>query len=134
DAANGGTWDLVNPATEDVIQQIPFGDGHDVVAAIDAAAAAFPEWSRQTPYKRSKVLDAAANYIEGHLDDFAQVTTEESGKPLAQARGEWSGAPHQLRWAAGEAQRLDGRWIPSRVASRRIDVTYQPIGVVGAIT
>ncbi|HJR92504.1 MAG TPA: NAD-dependent succinate-semialdehyde dehydrogenase, partial [Acidimicrobiia bacterium] len=100
----------------------------------DAAAEAFPGWSHLTVYKRGKILEAAAGYIESHLDEFAKVTTEESGKPLDQARGEWAGAPNQLRWAVGEAQRLNGRWIPSRVASRRIDVTYQPMGVIGIIT
>ncbi len=134
DASNGGTWDLVNPATEEVIEQIPFGGAPDALAAIDAASEAFGEWSHLTAYQRGQVLEDAAAFIEAHLDDFARVTTEESGKPLAQARGEWAGAPGQLRWAAGEAQRLNGRWIPARVPGRRIDVTYQPMGVVGIIT
>jgi acyl-CoA reductase-like NAD-dependent aldehyde dehydrogenase len=134
DASNGGKWDLLNPATEHVIQEVPYGTGTDATQAVDAAAAAFPEWSHQTAYQRGKILEQTAAFIEAHLDEFAVVTTEESGKPLAQARAEWAGAPNQLRWAAGEAQRLNGRWIPSRVASRRIDVTYQPMGVVGVIT
>lgn len=134
DAANGGTWDLLNPATEDVLEVVPFGDATDVFTAIDSAERAFPEWSRLTAYHRGRVLEDAADLIEANLDDFAKVTTEESGKPLAQARAEWAGAPNQLRWAAGEAQRLNGRWIPPRLAGRRIDVIYQPIGVVGMIT
>lgn len=133
-ASSGATWDLVNPATEEVIEQIPFGDATDALAAIDAAGEAFGEWSHLTAYQRGQVLEDTAAFIEAHLDDFARVTTEESGKPLAQARGEWAGAPNQLRWAAGEAQRLNGRWIPARVPGRRIDVTYQPMGVVGIIT
>lgn len=134
EATAGGTWDLVNPATEEILHQVPFGDGADATAAIDAAADAFPAWSHMTVYKRGKTLEEAAAYIEAHLDEFAAITTEESGKPLAQARGEWAGAPNQLRWAVGEAQRLGGRWVPSRVGSRRIDVTYQPMGVIGIIT
>lgn len=134
DAANGGTWDLVNPATEEVIETLPFGDAADLEAAVDAAEAAFDEWSHLTAYQRSKILLKAADFIVSHVDEFARITTEESGKPLAQAKGEWLGAPNQLRWAAGEAERLYGRWIPSRVPNRRIDVIYQPIGVVGVIT
>ncbi|HEY7469287.1 MAG TPA: NAD-dependent succinate-semialdehyde dehydrogenase [Acidimicrobiia bacterium] len=134
EARNGGTWDLVNPATELVIGPIPFGDGDDARAAIDAAAAAFPAWSHLTPYQRGDVLEKAALAIEENLDEFARITTEESGKPLSQARGEWSVAPAQFRWASAEAQRLYGRWIPARLSGRRIDVTYQPIGVVGVIT
>ncbi len=134
DASNGGTWDLVNPATEEVIEQVPFGNAVDAAAAIDAASDAFDEWSHLTAYQRGKVLESTASVIEGNLDEFARVTTEESGKPLVQARAEWAGAPNQLRWAAGEAQRLYGRWIPARVPGRRIDVTYQPMGVIGIIT
>lgn len=133
-ASNQGTWDLVNPASEETIAQIPFGTAEDATRAIDAAEAAFYEWSHQTAYDRSKVLERAARIIEENLDDFAKITTEESGKPFAQARGEWSGAPNQIRWSAGEAERLYGRWIPSRTPGRRIDVIYQPLGVVGVIT
>lgn len=134
DAIGGGEWDLVNPATEEVVQQIPFGDEQDAQAAIDAAAQAFPEWSHLTAYQRGAILEKAALFIEDNLDDFARVTTEESGKPFAQAKAEWGVAPAQFRWAVGEAQRLYGRWIPSRIANRKIDVTYQPMGVVGVIT
>src|SRR5690606_27067714 len=128
-AANGGTWDLVNPATEEVIETLPFGDAADLVAAVEAAHGAFREWSHLTAYQRSKVLLKAADIILENIDEFARITTEESGKPFAQSKGEWLGAPNQLRWAAGEAERLYGRWIPSRMPGRRIDVIYQPIGV-----
>ena len=77
---------------------------------------------------------SAADIILENIDEFARITTEESGKPFAQSKGEWLGAPNQLRWAAGEAERLYGRWIPSRMPGRRIDVIYQPIGVIGVIT
>ncbi|MCI0545022.1 MAG: aldehyde dehydrogenase family protein, partial [Actinobacteria bacterium] len=56
DAANGGKWDLLDPATELVIQQVPFGNADDATAAVDAAAAAFPSWSHLTPYQRGKFL------------------------------------------------------------------------------
>ncbi|MEX2652132.1 MAG: NAD-dependent succinate-semialdehyde dehydrogenase, partial [Acidimicrobiia bacterium] len=134
DAHAGGTWDLVNPATEEVLEQLPFGDETDAKAAIDAAAAAFPSWSHLTAYRRGAVLEKAALYIEGHLDEFARITTEEAGKPIAEARGEWASAPNYFRWAAEEARRVYGRSIPARQAGRRIDVIYQPLGVVGVIT
>jgi acyl-CoA reductase-like NAD-dependent aldehyde dehydrogenase len=134
DAQNGGVWDLVNPATELVIEQIPFGDERDAQTAIEAAAGAFPAWAHLTPYQRGDILEKAARFIDDHLDEFARITTEESGKPLSQAKGEWGVAPAHFRWAAAEAQRLYGRWIPARVPGRRIDVTYQPMGVIGVIT
>ncbi len=134
DAAAGGTWDLVNPATEEVLQEIPFGDESDAVAAIDAAADAFDAWSHATAYERGAVLERAADYIEAHAEEFARITTEEAGKPLKEAYGEWASAPNYFRWAGEEARRVYGRSIPARVAGRRIDVIYQPIGVVGIIT
>ncbi len=134
EAGAGGTWDLINPATEEVLEQLPFGDETDARRAIDAAAAAFPEWSHLTAYKRGAVLEKAALFIEDHLDEFARITTEEAGKPLTEARGEWASAPNYFRWAAEEAHRVYGRTIPSRLPGRRIDVIYQPLGVVGVIT
>ncbi len=133
-ASGGGRWELVNPATEELIEEVPYGDASDARLAIDAAAEAFPAWSRRTAYDRAAILDRAADLITQRLDQLAQRTSEESGKPLAQARGEWAGAPNYLRVAAEEARRLGGRWIPARVPGRRIDVTYAPLGVVGVIT
>ncbi len=133
-AANGGLWPLVDPGTGMVVAEIPYGDATDARAALDAAAAALPAWSRRTAYERAAILEKAAAIIAERVEAYAQRTTEESGKPLAQSRGEWAGAPNYLRFAAEEARRLGGRWIPSRVPGRRIDVTYEPLGVIGIIT
>lgn len=59
-AAGGGTWDVINPATEDVVVTVPFGARDDCRAAIDAADRAFPEWARRTPYERGAILQRAA--------------------------------------------------------------------------
>jgi acyl-CoA reductase-like NAD-dependent aldehyde dehydrogenase len=134
DALGGGTWDLINPATEQVIQQVPFGDASDAQAAIDAAAAAFPAWSGRTPYERGEVLLAAAGWIAQRVDELARITTEEAGKPLAEARGEWVSATAFLKWFAAEGVRAYGRVVPARVATRRIQVLYQPLGVISSIT
>ncbi|HRI69613.1 MAG TPA: NAD-dependent succinate-semialdehyde dehydrogenase [Polyangium sp.] len=134
EAQNGGRWPLVDPGTENVLGEVAYGDAADARAALDAAAEAFPSWSKKNPYERATLLEKAADVITSRLDEYARRTTEESGKPFAQSRGEWSGAPNYLRVAAEEARRLGGRWIPSRMSGRRIDVTYEPLGVVGVIT
>jgi acyl-CoA reductase-like NAD-dependent aldehyde dehydrogenase len=134
DAQNGGTWDLINPATEEVIEQLPFGDAADAEAAVEAAAQAFKSWSRTTPYQRAEILLKAAQWILAHAPELAKITTEESGKPLSESLAEWNSAPNYIIWAAEEAKRTYGRIIPARVATRRIQVTYQPLGVVGTIT
>jgi acyl-CoA reductase-like NAD-dependent aldehyde dehydrogenase len=133
DAIGGGTWDLVDPSTETVLGPVPFGDERDAVAAIEAASDARQEWEALGASGRSKILHRAADLIEGRADRYGVVTTQESGKPLAQAVAEWKSAPSYLRFAADESTRIGGRIIPSRVPSRRIDVTYGPIGVVAVI-
>jgi succinate-semialdehyde dehydrogenase/glutarate-semialdehyde dehydrogenase len=85
DANHGGVWDLVNPATEEMIGAIPFGDASDARDALDFASAAFPKWSRMTPYERGDVLYRAAEWILARVDDLAVITTEESGKPLRES-------------------------------------------------
>lgn len=134
DASNGNTWDLINPATEQVIQQIPFGNADDVYSAIDAAHTAFKTWSQKTPYERGEFLMGAADWIVEHIDDISRITTEESGKPLAQSKGEWMSATNYLKWYAEEGKRAYGRMIPSRTSSQRIMVHKVPVGVVGTIT
>ena len=133
-AHHGGTWELVNPATEEIVDLLPFGDGSDALAALEAAAETFEAWSHTTAYERAAILLRAADIIESRAGEFASVTTEESGKPLAQSKAEWLSCPNYFRWAAEDAKRIYGRWIPSRMANRRIDVTYRPVGVVGLIT
>ncbi len=133
-AGNGGTWNLLNPATEESLGETPYGDGADARAAIDAASAAFPAWSNKTPYERAEVLMGAAAWVRARLDVLAKITTEESGKPLRESRAEWATAGNLFEWYAEEGKRGYGRTIPPRKADRRISVIYSPIGVVGTIS
>ena len=125
---------VIDPSSGRAIAEVPHGDGDDARRALDAAAAAFPAWAARTAYERGAILERAAALIAERAADLGARTTEESGKPLAQSRGEWAGAPNYIRVAAEEARRLGGRWIPARLPGRRIDVTYSPLGVVGVIT
>src|SRR5215475_11535062 len=134
DASNGGTWPLLNPATEEVLLDIPFGNAADATAAIDAAAAAFPAWSRKTPYQRAEVLMKAADWLLARVDEMAVITTEECGKPIGESLAEWRSAANYLIWNAEECKRAYGRTIPARTSSRRIMVIPQPLGVIGTIT
>ena len=62
-ASNGGTWDVVNPATEEVVRTVPFGSAEDCRMAIDAADAAFPRWSQKTAYERAGILKRASTLM-----------------------------------------------------------------------
>ena len=134
DASNGKTWDVLNPATEECIRTVPFGDGEDCRLAIEAAATAFPAWSQKTAYERAGHLKKAADLMRERNSDLAHTTVRESGKPLLQARGEWGVAADLFEWFAEEAKRAYGRVVPPRNAARRQLVIKQPIGVVGMIT
>lgn len=134
DAVDGGTWELIDPATEAVLEPLPFGGREDAEAAVDAAADAFPAWAKRTPYERAEVLNRAAAWIRPRVEALARVSTEESGKPLAEAKAEWASACGYLEWFAGEGVRAYGRVIPARAPGRRITVIHQPMGVVGTIT
>ena len=133
-AVSGDVWELVNPSTESVIDSVPFGDGRDATAAIDAAAGAQAQWAAVGPYGRAEILHRAADLLHDRAESYGAVMTEESGKPLGQSVAEWRSAPNYLRYAADEAKRIGGRIIPSRAPNRRIDVTYRPVGVVGVIS
>ncbi|MFO7322117.1 MAG: NAD-dependent succinate-semialdehyde dehydrogenase [Chloroflexota bacterium] len=134
DAANGNTWDLLNPATEESLGLMPFGDAADAEAALDAAAKAFPAWSRTTPYERAEILMKAAAWVRERIDELGRISTEESGKPLRESTAEWVTAANLFEWYAEEGKRAYGRTIPARKADRRIMVVYSPVGVVGTIS
>lgn len=134
DAANGGTWAVVNPASEEVIREVPFGGRDDCRAAIEAAARAFPAWSRTTPYERGGILARTAQLLRERADDIARLTVMESGKPFIQGRIECMAAADLFDWFGEEGKRAYGRTIPSRVATKRMTVIRQPVGVVGVIT
>jgi acyl-CoA reductase-like NAD-dependent aldehyde dehydrogenase len=134
EASTGAVWQLVNPSTEQTIAELPYGGADDAQAALDAASAAQPAWAKLTAWERGAILQRAAGWIRERIDALAAVTSEESGKPLREAVGEWNTGANLLDWFAEEGKRELGRLVSSRVSAKRISVLHQPIGVVGVIT
>jgi len=134
DAVDRREISLVNPATEEVLSRISFGNGKDAALAIDAADAAFKTWSKTTPYYRAEILKKAANYLRENLDKIAHDMVLESGKPLLEARGEWTVAANLFEWYAEEGKRAYGKVIPTNRVDKRSSVILQPMGVIGVIT
>ena len=134
DAADGGRWDVMNPANEETIRSVPFGGRADCHAAIEAAERAFPAWSRRTPYERGAILARTAQLLRERADEIGRTTVMESGKPFPQGKGECLVAADLFEWFAEEGKRAYGRTIPSRTPSKRMTVIRQPLGVVGVIT
>ena len=134
DASNTKTWDVLNPATEEPVCTVPFGDGADCNAAIEAAADAFGPWAARSAHDRGAILKHAADAMRVRSAELGRLTVAESGKPLAEAIGEWKVVADLFEWFAEEGKRAYGRTIPSRSPHKRMQVLKQPIGVVGVIT
>jgi succinate-semialdehyde dehydrogenase len=134
-AHNGGVYAINNPATLAHIATIAYDTTDtDCRTAIDAAHTAFALWKNTNVYKRAAILQKAAELMRTKHADFAQITTAESGKPIAEATGEWLVAASFFDWYAEECKRTYGRVIPSTRPNKRMQVIYQPMGVVAAIT
>ena len=133
-ARNGKTWDVINPATEEKILTVPFGNEEDAHAAIKAAHAAQPKWAAMTAYERGAILQKVADLIRARLDELAPIMTRECGKPLAEARAEWVSSANYFEWFAEEGKRAYGRVIPARAPGKRLLSIPTPVGIVATIT
>jgi succinate-semialdehyde dehydrogenase/glutarate-semialdehyde dehydrogenase len=133
-ADGGGTIDVTDPATHEVIGTVPDMGAAETRRAIDYAAAAMPEWAARTAKERAAVLRRWFDLMIEHQDALARLLTREQGKSLAEAKGEIAYAASFLEWFAEEGKRVYGDVIPSHARDRRIVVLKQPVGVVAAIT
>jgi succinate-semialdehyde dehydrogenase/glutarate-semialdehyde dehydrogenase len=134
DAADGGTFDVANPATGQILAKVADGGYADMGRAIDGAAAAQPAWAAIPAVQRGEIIRAAARIMAGQVDHLATVMTMEQGKPLEQSRGEIEYGIGFLNWFAEEGRRAYGMTIPATVPAKRITVLKQPVGVTAAIT
>ena len=123
-----------NPATGAVIGHVPDLGAAETREAVAAAHAAFGPWKAKTAKERGAVLKRWAALMLEHADDLATIMTAEQGKPLAEAKGEVGYAASFLEWFGEEARRVRGEVIAPHQGDRRLVVTRQPVGVVGAVT
>ncbi len=130
---DGGTFEVKNPATGEVIGRVADGGATETAQAIEAASLAFKSWSKTRAEDRAELLSRVAAMMKERADHLARVLTLENGKPLAEARGEILLGARFLQWNGEEAKRLYGRTVPSD-PFRRVMVLRQPVGVVAAIT
>jgi succinate-semialdehyde dehydrogenase/glutarate-semialdehyde dehydrogenase len=133
-ATSGATFEVVNPATGQVVESVADLSAADCVKAIDAAEAAFPAWAGLTAKERSAILRRWFNLMTEHTEELAHLITEEMGKPLAEARGEVAYGASFIDWFAEEGRRIYGDVIAPHMTDKRILAIKQPVGVVAAIT
>lgn len=113
---------------------MPEFDAEDTKLAIDAAAAAFPEFRKTTGRQRSKMLRKWYDLMVENSEDIATLITWENGKPLADAKGEATYAANFFEWFSEEAPRIYGDTIPASVVGNRVVTIKEPVGVCGLIT
>ena len=128
-ARDGATLEVASPVTTLPVGSIPAAAAGDIADAIDAAADGLARWREVPAWERAGVLRRAADLMRARVDTIATMISTETGKPLAEARGETLAAADQFEWNAEEAKRIYGQTIPGRNAAERLSVVYQPIGV-----
>ncbi|HLS01440.1 MAG TPA: NAD-dependent succinate-semialdehyde dehydrogenase [Beutenbergiaceae bacterium] len=133
-SASGETFDVVNPASGDVIAAVANANGDDAAAAMDAAAQAFPTWADTPARTRSDILRKAFDLLAERAEEFALLMTLEMGKPLPEARGEVAYGNEFVRWFSEEAVRVQGRYGPSPEGHGRMVVSQHPVGPAYLIT
>jgi acyl-CoA reductase-like NAD-dependent aldehyde dehydrogenase len=125
----------VNPSNlADVIGELVVATAADVHAATAAARTAFPAWSHTTPQERFDILDRAGTEILGRKDELGRMLARENGKPLADAVGEAARAGAIVKFFAAEAVRNAGEKFESTRPGVEVEITREPLGVVGLIT
>jgi acyl-CoA reductase-like NAD-dependent aldehyde dehydrogenase len=123
---------VVEPATEQVMAEVPRAGVEETDAAVARAKSAFDDWRRVTPSDRAALLHRLADALDDRRDELATLEARNVGKPIADARGEIGTVVDTFRYYAGAPERLLGQTIP---VAGGVDMTFrEPLGVVGLIT
>ena len=132
-SSNNETYDVINPATEEIIGKASKANTTDVQKAISSAALGLEIWKNTSPWERAKVLRKISELMRQKIDILSKWLTLEVGKPLSEGPGEINGAADIFEWNSEETKRIYGETNQSRFPNTRIHVYYQPVGVVAAL-
>ena len=130
---NNETYDVINPATEEVIGKASKAGEEDVNKALRSAEKGLEVWRNTPPWQRAKIIRKIADLIREKTDILAKWMTLEVGKPLAEAAGEVGGAADIFEWNSEETKRIYGQIVESRFENTRMYVKYEPVGVVAGL-
>ncbi len=134
ESSDKGTYEVINPATEEVIGNASKATPKDVERALKSAEKGLLVWKKTAPWQRSYILRKIADKMREKQDVLAKWMTLEVGKPFAEAKGEVGGAADIFEWNAEETKRIYGQTVESRFPDTRVHVYYQPVGVVAALS
>lgn len=132
--ATNETFDVINPATEEVITSVASAQIEDANRALDCAEKAMAEWSSRTPRARAEVLRKVWELLDAKIDYIADMITLENGKGRTDAVGEAKYAAEFFRWFAEEAVRADGLITHAPSSGARIMVQHKPAGLAVLVT
>ncbi len=127
------TYDVINPATEEIIGKASKANIADVKKALISSEKGLEVWKNTSPWERAKVIRKISELIRKNVDTLAKWLTLEVGKPLTEAAGEIGGAGDIFEWNSEETKRIYGQSLQSRFPNTRIQIYYQPVGVVAAL-
>jgi succinate-semialdehyde dehydrogenase/glutarate-semialdehyde dehydrogenase len=133
-ASDGKRFDVIDPATENIVASVASATVEDAKAAVDAAGAAFPAWAAKKPRERGEILRKAFELIMRDAERLAKLITIENGKALSDSRGEVAYAAEFFRWNAEEAVRNLGQLYNAPSSGARIVVQHKPAGVAVLVT
>ncbi|MGM0901724.1 MAG: NAD-dependent succinate-semialdehyde dehydrogenase [Bacillota bacterium] len=128
------TIKVFNPATGDLVNELETHSEVQIETMIKNGHEAYVSWSKVDAHKRSELLKKWSDNVKNNKNEIAHIMTLESGKPLGESLNEVDYAQSYIEWYAEEAKRIYGRTIPANTSSKRIIVTKEPVGLVGAIT
>lgn len=128
------TQDVINPATLEVLGQLPHATEADLDRALASAQRAFESWKHSSPMERSAILRKVASLSRERAQEIGRNMTLDQGKPLAESVGEITSCAEHADWHAEECRRIYGRVVPPRNPNVRQFVVREPIGVCAAFT
>jgi len=128
------TYDVTNPATEEIIGKASKATSTDVDKALKSAEKGFKIWKKFSPWDRAAIIRKIADLMRKKNNELAKWMTLETGKPFAEALGEVSASADIFEWNAEEAKRIYGQTVQSRFENTRIIINYEPVGVVAALS
>jgi len=127
---NNETYDVINPATEELIGKASKASSADVNEALTSAEKGFDVWRKFSPWDRAAIIRKIADQIRKKNNELAKWMTLETGKPLSEGLAEVSGSADIFEWNAEETKRIYGQTVQSRFENTRVVVNYEPVGVV----
>ncbi len=128
------TYDVINPATEEIIGKASKASSADVDKALKSAAKGFEVWKKFSPWDRAKIIRKIADLMRMKNNELSKWMTLETGKPLAESIAEVAGSADIFEWNAEETKRIYGQTVQSRFENTRVVINYEPVGVVAALS